>query len=58
MIETDQISVEEKERWVQNASNRQLINQLISFYSKNRFGKFDDDIELVETEIFKRMGGE
>ena len=46
---------EQKIEWLRNASNEELLKQLISFEGGNRFGKYDEDIELTKAEILHRM---
>lgn len=46
---------EAKIEWLKNASNEELLRQLISFEAANSYGKYDEDIELTKSEILRRM---
>lgn len=46
---------QQKIEWTKNASNEELLEQLITFRAENRFGKLDDDIAIVKGEILARM---
>lgn len=46
---------EEKQNWLENASNEELLKQLVSFEKYNEYGKNDEDIALTKAEILKRM---
>ena len=46
---------QQKIEWTKNASNEELLEQLITFRAENRFGKLDDDIKIVKDEILARM---
>ena len=51
------LNKEQKIEWLRNASNDELLKQLISFEGGNHFGKYDEDIELTKAEILHRMEG-
>ena len=46
---------QQKIEWTKNASNEELLEELITFRAENRFGKLDDDIKIVKDEILARM---
>lgn len=46
---------EEKQNWLNKATNEELLRQLVSFEKYNEYGKNDEDIELTRAEILKRM---
>ena len=46
---------QQKIEWTKNASNEELLEQLITFRAENRFGKLNDDIKIVKDEILARM---
>lgn len=49
------MTTEEKKAWLKNATNEELLSQLISFEAGNSFGKYAEDIELTRAEILSRM---
>ena len=49
------MTLQEKMNWIQNAGNQELLNQWFTFRSTNSYGVNNDDIQLVEAEILKRM---
>lgn len=49
------MTVEQKKEWLKNASDEELLNQLIHFEKANNYGKLDEDIELTRMEILNRM---
>ena len=49
------MTTEEKKAWLKNATNEELLRQLISFEAGNSFGKYAKDIELTRAEILSRM---
>lgn len=51
----EDLTVDEKREWLQNASKEELLSQFLSFVSTNKFGRNDEDIALVKEEIFSRM---
>jgi hypothetical protein len=48
---------EQKIAWLENASNEELLKQLLSLETSNKFGCNNEDIELTRNEILKRMRG-
>ena len=46
---------EEKINWLKNATDEQLLKQYLSLNAGNRYGEFNEDIDLTEAEILKRM---
>lgn len=50
------MSNEEKQAWLKQASNEDLLRQLCEMYRTNSYGCNDADIKLTKAEIFARMG--
>lgn len=48
---------EQKLEWLKNAGNEVLLRQLVNLNAGNSFGKYDEDIELTQNEILRRMEG-
>ena len=49
------MTLQEKMNWIQKAGNMELLNQWFNFRAGNAYGVNNDDIQLVEKEILKRM---
>lgn len=43
--------------WIANAGNKELPKQWYTFQRDNEYGRYNDDIQMVESEILRRMGG-
>ena len=54
-MEGETMTKQQKIEWTKNASNEELLEQLISFRATNRFGIHDEDIAIVKGEILERM---
>lgn len=46
---------EQKIEWLRNATDKELLRQLVSFEMGNKYGCYDEDIDLTENEILRRM---
>lgn len=48
----------QKEQWCKDATNEELLRQLVNLEAQNEFGKLDEDIEITRSEILRRMNKE
>lgn len=53
--EIKKMTREEKINWIEQASNEELLKQYITFMNTNKYGCYDEDIDMVHDEIMKRM---
>jgi len=47
---------EEKMKWLAQASNEELLRQLVELEITNSYGRYTEDIRITREEILKRMG--
>lgn len=52
-----ELTREQKINWLRNASNEELLRQLVSLERNNNYGVNNEDIILTRTEILNRMEG-
>lgn len=45
----------DKRAWLNQASNEELLRQLVSLIATNSYGSNDEDINLTRGEILSRM---
>lgn len=49
------MTIKEKENWLKNATDKELLQQLVEFNKANQYGVLTEDIRLTEAEILRRM---
>ena len=49
------MTLEEKVNWLENASNEELLKQLVELEITNNYGIYSEDIRLTKAEIIRRM---
>lgn len=48
-------TTEEKKTYLENLENEELLNMYANYVTKNDWGTYYDDINLMTLEILKRM---